>query len=480
MCEKMRTFAWRKMILDALHQKPRKSLIYWLLRGYLRIVHDKLYYRHTYVVNSENAPVVGVPTLVAANHQNAINDPLAVQFAFKRRVVSIFTRADVLQIPVVGALLRAFGLLPAFRLEQDGEEALKRNEVVFEEAGMRLLKGYTLAIFPEAVNQDRHWLGDFSLGYLRLAFQAAERDHFRTDIKILPTVLHYSNYFSMQSDVMVKYGVPVSLADYYALYKTKPRTAQRTVNKIVRDRISDMMLNITDEKNYAAIDYLRETYGICHARLIGINPKYLPDRLLSDKQLCAALERYVESHPEEAKLLFDEVLTLRDITKKKRISDWVFDKHVTLMRIIVRVTWMVLLLPLYIVALWPHYFIFVLPEPLVRKFTAKGGHFKMFIGGVRYLISTLITIPLFYTLTVIIDWVAFGWLFALAHFVLLPFLGLFAWYYRLAFIKGRGWLRYHRAMRRDVDFRSWPLRRERLFRRVGEIINNVQTHTDCL
>ncbi|MDO4190814.1 MAG: 1-acyl-sn-glycerol-3-phosphate acyltransferase [Bacteroidales bacterium] len=448
---------------------------YWTFRGYLRFVHDKLYYRKTYVVNKENATPDGVPTLVASNHQNALNDPLAVQFSFKRRFVSIFARADVLQIPVAGKILKALGLIPAFRLAHEGEEALKQNFPIFEEAGSRLIHGHTIAIFPEATNQDRHWLGDFSLGYLRLAFQAAERDGFKTDIKILPTALHYDNYFSMQSSVVVKYGTAVSLADYYELYQTKPRTAQRKVNEIVRKQISDMMLNINDTENYEAIDYIRTTYGVRWAQQCGIDPKYLPSRLDTDKELCAALENLSATQPEVAKQIFADALELKKITLEVGTRDWVFDKKVTANLVFWRCFGLAVTLPLFIISLWPAYFVFKSPNPLTKKFEAKGGNAKMFIGGARYVICALVSIPLFWVIAYLLDLSLFNWWIALIHCALLPVLSIFAWNYRIYCIKSKGWIRYLKAKNKNEKFRSWITRREQLFNQIENIVKTYQS-----
>lgn len=463
------------MDFDSLVRKPLARVCYWTFRGYLRFVHDRLYYRKTYIVNEDNKTTPGTPTLVACNHQNALNDPLAIQFSFKHRIVNIFARADVLQIPVAGKILRGLGLIPAYRLAHEGEEALQKNYPVFEEAGSRLVHGNTIAIFPEATNQDRHWLGDFSLGYLRLAFQAAERDGFKTDIKILPTALHYDNYFRMQSSVMVKYGTVISLADYYELYKTKPRTAQRKVNELVRAQISEMMLNINDAENYEAIDYLRNTYGIRWALACGVDPKNLPERLDTDKVLCAALENFAQNSPELAKQIFADTLELKRLTTAAGTRDWVFDRKVTLGNVVGRIILLLLLLPLFIFSLWPAYFVFKSPNPLTKKFEAKGGIAKMFIGGVRFVVCALVTIPLFWALAYLIDLSLFNWWIALIHAALLPVLGIFAWYYRLLFIKSRGWLNYFKAKNKSEKFSQWSTKREELFTQVEQIVKQYKS-----
>ena len=206
---------------------------YRALKAYIRFYHDKVCYRKTYVVDAENVPEWGTPLLIVSNHQNGSSDPLGIVMSFRDRKVNVITRADVFAIhPVANWFLRAIGLLPAFRINHEGEEALGNNAETFKVSEKALLDGETVVMYPEAGHQDKHWLGTFSYGYTRLAFEAAEMGNFEKEIFILPACNHYDDYFGIQNELMIRYGKPISLKPYYELYKTKPRTAQREVNPL--------------------------------------------------------------------------------------------------------------------------------------------------------------------------------------------------------------------------------------------------------
>jgi hypothetical protein len=395
---------------------------------------------------------------------------LAIQFAFEKRIVSIFARADVFNKPLIAKFLHSLAIVPAYRLRTDGEESLVNNIESFKIAGDRLLNGHTVAIFPEATNQDKHWLGEFSLGYLRMAFQTAEQNNFQTDIKVLPMILHYSNYFMMQNDLVVKFGTPISLKDYYELYKTKPRTAQRSVNAEVRRQIDDMMLNINDLENYEAIDYLRNTYGKRYAEYQGKNAQNLPERLMSDKELCAALQKLSEEKPEQMREIYAETLRIEKVTKENGLRDWVLDKPNYPFAIGLKALALLLLSPLYLVALWPHWIIFQAPNLVTPKFEAMGATFKMFIGGVRYLLSALITIPVCYVGVFLIDFPFIGWFWALMHFLILPYLMIFAWFYRKWYIKWRGQWHFIYNVKRDKNLAALQKDRNLLFEKLNELL----------
>ena len=120
------------------------------------------------------------------------------------------------------------------------------NAASFEDIEDELLHDGTVLLYPEAGHQDKHWLGQFSLVYLHILFEAARKTGFQKEMFVLPSCNHYSDYFHAREKMLVCYGTPISLAPYYELYQTRPRTAQRQVNQLVRQQINDMMLNIND------------------------------------------------------------------------------------------------------------------------------------------------------------------------------------------------------------------------------------------
>ncbi|MCQ2975105.1 MAG: 1-acyl-sn-glycerol-3-phosphate acyltransferase [Bacteroidales bacterium] len=461
-------------------KKKKRSILgeafFRVLRNYLRILHNQVYYKNIHVIGRENIPAKGTPLIIASNHQNALNDALGVEFAFKDRIVSIFTRADAFNRPIIGTLLRSIYLLPAYRIQFDGVDALKNNFDIFAEAGERILSGGSVLIFPEALNQDKRWLGEFSLGYLRMAFDAVQKSNFETDIVILPICNHYSNYFKFREDMMIVCGKPISLKPYYELFQTKPRTVQRTVNAEVRKQISEMMLNITDLDNYEAIDYIRETYGKRYCAMCGGDPTYLPDKLQSDKALFSELETIKQNNSELSTEIYNEASTLKKNCKRFKIADENFDIPFRKWEFALRVLGLVTFFPLFVCASIPNILIFLSPQPLTNKLKAGNGHMTMFVGGIRFAVGALLAFPLIYTITYILEGYFWSWLYATIHVVLLPFLGLFAWNYRKFFINlKREWRFRIKSKRSKNERRGKGLAetielRKRLFEKLDNIL----------
>lgn len=454
---------------------PKRSwvedFLYLTVFNYLKFNHNHFYYNKIHLINKENIPPVGTPLIIASNHQNAINDPLAIEFAFHDRVVTIFTRADAFKKNLIGKFLRTLYLLPAYRMRTDGEDTLKYNYAMFDEAGGRLLGGNAVAIFPEATNQDKHWLGDFSLAYLRMAFETAKDSDFETDIYVLPIAIHYADYFRMQEDMMITCGELISLKPYYELYKSKPRTAQREVNKEVRRQIDSMMLNITDLENYEAIDYIRNTYGVLFAERNQLNPSDLPQKLKADQKLVGILNTLSEKDKETADQIFSDALLLKqEIIQSKFSENLLFYKGTNFMTFMMCLSF-ILLLPIFIVGLIPNAIVYYSVEPIVQKFKAIGGKLSLLASGVRFVMMSLYAMPLFYAITFVLEGLFISWIFAGIHLVLMPFLGIFA----VHFVKGL------KTLRRILQYK-WVKRtnyskvqnilniRDRLFKNLDKVV----------
>ena len=445
-------------------KKEKLGCLYHLFKAYVRFLHNKIFYKKTYQINTEAVPADGTPCLIVSNHQNCMNDPLGLVTSMTDRKLNVITRADVFMVsPVANKFLRSIGLLPAFRLDYEGEKALDKNNETFRQSEQALIDGATVLMYPEAGHQDKRWLGTFSFGYTKMAFEAAELANFEKEVFILPACNHYSHYFGMQNRMLVKFGTPISLQPYYELYKTKPRTAQREVNKLVREQISGLMLDIRDLDNYDAIDFIRTTYGVDYAKKQGVNPDNLPERLLTDKDLVARLDEAKAQHTEAVEALYQDALTLKQGIAQAGITDAHLKAAVNPVTLGFKLLALLMLLPLWIFSWWPSMLVYWIPMSI---FKAKMKD-PMFEGTLLFGSAVLFTLPLFSLITLLVVGLNSGWLTALVYVALFPLIMLFSWKYAMF---GKKTLQTMLCLLKPASVDKLKQIRRSLHKRLDEII----------
>ena len=88
--------------------------------------------------------------IVAADHQNALVDPLLLGL-LPRRLVPV-AKAPRFRHPLIGPFLRLVGALPVHRRQEGGTDPA-RNRAMFAAATAHLGAGQAVLIFPEGVSQ---------------------------------------------------------------------------------------------------------------------------------------------------------------------------------------------------------------------------------------------------------------------------------------------------------------------------------------
>jgi 1-acyl-sn-glycerol-3-phosphate acyltransferase len=419
----------------------RRGVIYRLFKSYVRLAHF-VYYRKIYYIGKENMPE-DAPVMIVSDHQNSLNDALALVLAINargRRKIRAIARADAFEFPVFGTIFRGIGIMPAFRLMYQGISSLSNNADTFLKTYHELLNNGIIIIYPEAGHQEKRWLGKFSYGYLRIAFEAAERSNFEKEVFIMPSCNHYSDYINIREDILIKFGKPISLKPYYEAYKEKHRTVQREVNEIVRSHVDELMLNITDLDNYDAIDFLRNTYGIKYAKNNGFNPDKLPEKLLSDKQFVERLDTLKKSGQDsEVQQIYDSAALLNSEIKELKILDKSFEWRPSLIRIIFSIFLFAVLFPLYLFAVVSTILVTGPPKLINRKIKDIMLH-----GTISLILSVIVTIPLLNIILFIAVWAITGSiLITLAYLVCLPFLFILVISYDKAWNKLKNRIRFY-------------------------------------
>ena len=381
--------------------------------------------------------------------------------------MNFLARANVFKNPVFNKALRGMGLLPAYRMGYDGLSEVHKNQETFADAGHAINDGETLMLYPEAGHQDKRWLGTFKIGYLRIAFAAAEQSGFEKDIMILPSCNHYSNYFHARTDMIIKFGKPISLKPYYEQYKESPRETMMAINKIVRNTIKEMMLHIDDVENYDAIDFLRENgYGKRYAKSHGFKFNYLPSRLLSDQSLVNALDKAKESNPKEMTQVYGDTLKLSEGISMLGIRDWLFERNPGIGAVLLRAAGLLALLPLFVASIIPTGLLFVIPRIFLKKMIKD----QMFVSSFNVAVSVFVSVPVCMLVPTILLWVYLGFWWGLGYALLFPVMFILAWNYMKIFMKFVGTCKFIKKSNRN-EIRKLRELRKSIFSRLDSLID---------
>lgn len=416
----------------------KPSLGYCLIRPVPGFVFRHIYYRRYHVVGRQNIPGQNVPTLIVCNHQNGLNDALAILYMFRDfRQPTFIARADMFKKPLVIAVLKLFKIMPAFR-PRDGEDPTK-NEEIFNVSANVLIHRHTLVLFPEGVADDGHYLSMFRKGFARSAFRAEERSDFKLGIKILPVCNHYSGYYNFRERLTMVVGEPVELADYLDLYRENPEKAQLELSRDMRDRVQKLMLDIRPREDYEKLNLLRRIYTPYYLKRHNLRTLYFPNHLTADKATILALEQLKDSDPQKYKKLLDLAQALLDGMTKLNLRVWLFSKSGHAWSLVLKTVWFSLLYPLYITT----YAINWLPYKACEKFLKKVKD-KVLFSSFAFVLGGLVLYPVYGTALGIILSIVLGsaWAFFAMH-VFLLLSTIFFWNYKKGLIKLRARWRFY-------------------------------------
>jgi 1-acyl-sn-glycerol-3-phosphate acyltransferase len=399
--------------------KFRWPFAYKILYSMVAVAH-KLYYRRFTVVGYEKIPL-NVPVIFAANHQNALMDALAVDFA-ARRSVAFLARADIFKKPFIAKLLNMLKILPIYRI-RDGIEALGNNQEVFDNTVAVLKSNIPICILPEGNHEGKKRLRPLKKGIFRIAFQAEEGNQYNLNLHIVPVGLDFSDYFNAGTDLTVVFGTPIKIADYASQYRENENRTITGLSTLLSESMRSLMIHIPEE-HYELIYQISEMYepnvwNTC-------NIKRHPYNKLTIKQyiIQKATEAF-KHNPEKATELNNALSKYNYNLEQAGLDDCLLQqKPARFLLLFVKIILSIILMPINIYGLILNYIPFKIPIAVASKI--KDQHFK---SSVNFGVSLLL-FPIYYIILItIFGLFTKGLLFTVAFGLSLPVTGYFAFYY---------------------------------------------------
>lgn len=210
----------------------------------------RLFYSTVFVVGKNNIPA-SKPVIFASNHQNALMDPLAILFAADRPVYFL-ARADIFKKKFIARILGFLKLMPVYRL-RDEVDIIEKDKQVFKATAALLAEGHSLGILPEGTHTPVKRLSLLKKGICRIAFETVSESSFNNELLIVPVGIDYSDYEKQGSDLIVLFGKPIEVIDYYSLYTQNPNKAVAKLRDDLAESIRALMINIDINGEYEFI-----------------------------------------------------------------------------------------------------------------------------------------------------------------------------------------------------------------------------------
>lgn len=404
------------------------SLGYAFLKVWVGFWHNYIFYKKIVLANKENIPK-NAHLIFTINHQNALMDPLALIFALKRMQLVFLARSDIFKKSFTARILMFIKILPIYRI-RDGFDSLKNNDEVFMKTTEVVMSKRGLALLPEGSHEGIHRLRQLKKGFARIAFQTEEANNYSLDIKIVPVGLDYENYENFRSSLLVNFGKPISVSDYYSRYKESSVKAINQLKNDLWEKIIPLMVHIESEEYYDLNNELREIYKNKMAKHLSLPNSQQPNKLKSDQALIKILAECEANEPSLLSSLWESVTIYKEKLVSIKLSTEMVEKgSASIGRLILYTSFLLICFPVFIYGFINNFVPYWIPNKISRKIKDQQFHSSFKFGLSR------ITFPIFHIIqALIVLIISSSWLVAGIYFVSLLPAALFAWWW---FEKGR-------------------------------------------
>ena len=254
----------------------------------------------------------GGALIFGVNHSNTLMDALVLLSADNIRKVFI-ARGDIFKNPAVAKILHFMRILPIFRI-RNGVAAVRQNDDSLNKAVDVIHDHVDLYLFPEGTHRTKHSLMRMGKGLFHIAVDANKQFGHQSPVYIIPTAIEYGDYFRYRSTAMINFGEPINVTDFFK--NTTEENEAANINLLkdkLHEEISKLFTYIPDNEDYDAVWEIVKMKN--EKRPGNLYKKMLRNRETVDKVL-----KYKEEHPEEAKNLFEKVMSFANHRKKEKVS----------------------------------------------------------------------------------------------------------------------------------------------------------------
>jgi 1-acyl-sn-glycerol-3-phosphate acyltransferase len=399
----------------------KQSKGYNALRIYVRfafwLTHKKIV-----VVGRDNIPEEK-PIIFAANHQNALMDPLALVLTNPLQTLWL-TRADIFKSSFTRPILKFMKMIPIYRI-RDGKDSLANNEEIFKQVTEVLEANQSIALFPEAAHSGKRQMLPHKKAIPRIALEAEEKNNFEMDLQLVPTGIFYDHYWKFNRTLLVQYGKPIGIDSYKEAYNENTLSAMLSLREDIRASLEPLTMQINSGEHYIDYENFRAIAGEEYTKNCHFSENKTLNRFKADQEMIRKIEHLELSNPTVFKELTDRTQTYMVLISRAGYSNQQLVKaqNANLVKLLAGMTGALLSFPVVLVgALFS-----ILPFLIPRQFLTRKIKDPAFRSSINFAVGLLL-FPIFYLMeSSIVGMVSGSLIAATVTFVLIPFAGKYAY-----------------------------------------------------
>lgn len=396
-------------------------------RGYENL---RIYVRFAFWLTHRRIVVTGLgnipkdkPIIFAANHQNALMDPLAVVCTNQLQTVWL-TRADIFKIKKVQSLLKFMKMIPIYRI-RDGKENLSNNEEIFNYVAETLENKESVALFPEAAHSGKRQMLSHKKAIPRIAFETEEKNNFKLDLQLVPVGIFYDHYWKFNRTLIVQYGMPIEIDSYEDRYNENQQNAMLTLRDEIHQRLLPLVMQINSVDHYSEYEEIRIIAGKEFSKNAIFDQDQELQKFKAEQDLIAKIERIEKDNPEGFQNIIKKTKGYSSAMRKTGVSDDQVSKASSahFLKMTVQFCGALLSAPVFLFG-----FLFnALPYFVPRIFVTRKLKDKAFVSSFNFALG-LVLFPIFYLIEFgILLMFSKSLIYSILLFILMPFTGKIAY-----------------------------------------------------
>ena len=381
-----------------------------------------LTHKRIVVTGREHIPA-GKPIIFAANHQNALMDPLALSCTNPLQTLWL-ARADIFKNKLARPALKFMKMLPIYRI-RDGKENLSNNEEVFNQVTQVLENRQSIALFPEAAHSGKRQMLVHRKAIPRIALEAEAKNNFTLELQIVPVGIYYDHYWNFNRTLVVQYGKPIGIDGYRERYAENGQNAMLSLRDEIREGLLPLTMQINSVEHYVVYEQIRMLAGEERTQSLTPGRQAVLEIFKYEQWLMERVELLEQKDSVKFEALITATTAFAGNCKNAGLTGEKLAEacHTTGTILILKVLFALVTLPLLAFGLLFSFLPYYLPRILLRRKVKDPAFLSTF-----FFVPGLLIFPLFYLAeSALVAWATHSLSMAGALFVTLPFAGKLAY-----------------------------------------------------